>query len=326
MKIFAYGLREFDEKPYFDEFCEQYRMEYDYTTEYLTKENVFLCHGFDAISVLPTILDKPMLDLLYQQGIRYIATRSIGTDHIDLSYCEQLGIGVCRAEYPSDCVADYTIMLILMCLRKTMFTLNCSKVQNYTLEGKTGITLNDCTVGIIGTGKIGQAVIQRLRGFGCKIIGYDLYRNADVDYVSLEELYAQSDIISLHMPATEQNYHLLNADAFGKMKDGVVIINTARGSLIDTGAIIDAIEAKKVSAAGLDVVEEETGLYFMNKSTDVLNKRNMSILQAFQNVIVTPHIAFYTETTVKYMVYHSVKGVYDNINHTENPLIVLKGK
>ena len=327
MKIFAYALREFDEKEFFDYYSKEYSCEYGYTTAYPSPENVELARGYDAISCTPCDLNADMLDRFYEVGVRYIATRSIGVDHIDLKHAKELGMGVCHVSYAPETVADYAIMLMLMCCRNICHILERSRVQDYTLKGKMGKDICDCTVGVIGTGQIGKTVIKHLSTFGCRLLAYDLYPNEEckawAEYVSLEELYAQSDIITLHAPATADNYHMLNASAFSKMKEDVIIINTARGALIDTDDLITAIESHKIGHAALDVLEQEDGLYYINRMGDVIENRQMAILRSFPNVILSPHTAFYTEKVVRDMAYKTMKGVHDMMNQVENPLIIL---
>lgn len=327
MKIFAYALREFDEKEFFDHYSKDFNCEYGYTTEYPSPENVELARGYDAISATPCDLGADMLQRFYDVGVRYVATRSIGFDHIDLEKAKELGIGVSHVSYPPETVANYSIMLMLMCCRKIIEILDRAKVQDYTLKGKMGRDISNCTIGIVGTGQIGKTVIKHLSGFGCRILAYDLYPNDEcteyAEYVSLDKLYAESDIISLHAPATAENYHMLNKEAFAQMKDGVMIINTARGSLIDTEALIEALEAGKVGHAALDVLEKEDGLYYANRIGDVIENREMAILRTFPNVILSPHTAFYTRVVVDNMAYKSIKSVHDMMNHVENPLVIL---
>lgn len=327
MKIFAYALREFDEKDFFDQYSKEFHCEYGYTTEYPSPENVELAKGYDAISATPCDLGADMLDLFYQAGVRYIATRSIGFDHIDLNRAKELGMGVARVSYAPETVADYAIMLMLMCCRKIYPILERAKLQDYTLRGKMGKDICDCTVGVIGTGQIGTTVIKHLSSFGCRLLAYDLYPNEEcakiAEYVSLEELYAKSDIITLHTPSTQENYHMLSSPAFGQMKDDVIIINTARGALINTDALIDALTAGKVGYAALDVLENEDGLYYSNRIGDVIDNRNMAILRSFPNVILSPHTAFYTRKVVQDMAYKTIQNVHDMMKHIENPLVIL---
>ncbi|MBO4982124.1 MAG: lactate dehydrogenase [Lachnospiraceae bacterium] len=326
MKIFVYAMREFDEKEFFDQFCEEFHCEYSYCVDYPKESNIELAKGYDAVSVTPCDMNAAVLDRFYDMGVRCIATRSIGFDHIDLVRAKELGMGVCHVSYAPETVADYAIMLMLMCCRNICHILNRASIQDFTLKGKMGKDLCDCTVGVIGTGQIGSTVIRHLSSFGCNILAYDLYPKKELEgiaqYVSLETLYSQSDIITLHTPSTKENYHLLDAEAFRQMKEGVIIVNTARGALIDTYSLIDALESGKIGHAALDVLEKEDGLYYANRMGDVIENREMAILRAFPNVILSPHTAFYTKKVVRDMAYKTIKGVHDMMNHIENPLVI----
>ena len=330
MKIFAYCLREFDEKPMFDRLAGEFDAQYGYSTAYPEPDNVELARGYDAVSCTPCNMGADMLQRFYDVGVRYVATRSIGYDHIDLEKAKQLGMGVCRVSYEPETVADYAIMLMLMCCRNMPHIMNRSVVQDYGLKGKMGRDISDCTVGIIGAGQIGCTVIRHLSGFGCRLLAYDLYRNPQMDglaeYVSLEQLYTESDIITLHAPATTENYHLIDSGALSRMKDGVILINTARGSLVDTEALINGLESGKVGHAALDVLENEAGLYYANRMGDVIVNRQMAVLRSFPNVILSPHTAFYTEKVVWNMAYKTFKGVQDMMRRVDNPLVIFPGR
>lgn len=327
MKIFAYCLREFDEKPFWDRLVNEFDAEYAYTTDYPNPDNVCLAEGYDAISATPCNLDADMLERFYAVGVRYIATRSIGVDHIDLQKAKELGMKVCHVSYAPQTVADYSIMLMLMCCRNICHILERTKIQDFTLKGKMGKDISDCTIGIIGTGQIGKTVIKHLSGFGCKMLAYDIYPNDEVkqyaEYVSLETIYKECDIITLHAPATADNYHLINEQAFEQMKRGVILINTARGTLVDADSLISAVESGKVGHAALDVLEHEDGLIYINRMNDPIENRQLAILRSFPNVILSPHTAFYTEKVVWDMAYKTFKGVQDMMENNENPLIIL---
>ena len=187
-----------------------------------------------------------------------------------------------------------------------------AEINDFSLPGIQGRELPNFTIGVLGTGRIGQAVIRDLHGFGCKIYAYDKYENEAVkqfaEYADLSVIYEKCDLITLHMPLSEDNFHIIDASAMKNMKDGVVIINTARGSLIDTKALIEALESGKVGAAGLDVIEDELGMYSYNRKSDILSKRDLYVLRGFPNVIVTPHMAFYTDQAVSDMVKHSIES------------------
>lgn len=222
-------------------------------------------------------------------------------------------MGVANVTYAPSAVADYTVMLMLMCCRKYKYIMAKSEIQDFSLNGKIGKDIGKCTVGVIGTGRIGRTVIERLKGFGCRILAYDIYENDAVkeyaEYTDLDILYKESDIITLHAPATDDNYHMLDDEAFAKMKDGVIIVNCARGQLIDTDALLRALKNYKVGQAAVDVIENESGLYYRNLEDKIIDNPGMMELKCMPNVILSPHTAFYTETAVANMVENSIIGI-----------------
>lgn len=318
MKICFYALREFDELEFCEKFSRVYNMEFVYTTEYPDKANIHLAEGCDAISTTPCDMSAEMLEAFHGAGVKYITCRSIGYDHVDLNRAKELGMRVSNVSYPSEGVADYAIMHMLMCLRNFGHVIKRSELQDYTLNGKIGHSMISRTVGIIGTGKIGSTVAAELKGFGCRIIAYDPYENDAikdfVEYVSLEKLYGEADIITLHTNATEENYHMICRETLNVMKDGVIIVNTSRGKLINTADLIEALENGKVGAAALDVLENENGLYYYNNVGKVMNNRELALLRSFPNVILSPHTAFYTIENIADM----VKGCYEAVVAFEN--------
>ena len=326
MKMFVFSMRTFDELPCFEKYCPQYGIEYDYTTETPCMDNLELAKGYDVVNVITTVFDQPMLKKLHDMGVKCIATRTIGYDHIDVDYAKSLGMGVIHISYSPNSVADYAIMMMLMGLRRMPHIMERANIQDYTLKGKIGRELPDCTVGIIGTGRIGRTVIRHLSGFGCKMLAYDLYENEEVkqyaEYTDLDTLLKNSDVITLHAPATDDNYHMIDASAIEKMKQDVVIINCARGALIDTDALIDGIESGKVGFAGLDVVEHESGLYYFNRMGEPLHNPKLAILRSYSNVLVSPHTAFYTEEAVANMAENSIIGAMKYMNGEDTPYLV----
>jgi D-lactate dehydrogenase len=201
-------------------------------------------------------------------------------------------------------------MLMLMVIRKIKLISRVSGAQDFSLQSLRGREIRNMTVGVAGTGRIGARVIEHLSGFGCTILAYDSHQNKEVTrharYVSWEELLAQSDMLTLHMPATDETHHLIDASSIAKMKDGVYIVNTARGSLIDTAALLDALENKKIAGAALDVIEDETGLYYKDLRETVIANRELAALKSYPNVIVTPHTAFYTDEAMSDMIENSL--------------------
>ena len=313
MKIFFYALRKYDEQKYVEEFAKKYPFEYGFTSDYPSMENVGLAKGYDAISIITNPMYPEILDAFHDIGVKYISTRSIGYEHIDVDYAYSLGMKVSHVVYSPNSVANYAIMLILMACRNMPWIMKKADCQDYSLCGKVGKELSTSTVGVIGTGNIGKTVVKHLSGFGCRILAYSYYEDEEVkkyaEYVSFEELIQKSDIITLHVPGNDENTHLIDETAFKKMKDGVIIVNTARGLIIDTQALIASLKNGKVGFAALDTFEGEVGLYYLNKETQRLDNDNMAILKSFPNVILSPHMAFYTEQAVSDMVENSIKGI-----------------
>ena len=311
MKIFVYNLREYDEKAFFDRFCAEYGCEYAYTTGDPTLESASLAEGYEALCIITTPMDAALLKRFHELGVKYLSTRTIGYDHIDVDAARALGMRVAYVAYSPSSVANYAIMLMLMACRNIVHILDRARLQDYTLEGKIGKELSNCTVGVIGTGRIGRTVIEHLSGFGCRLLAYDSYPNEAVgriaQYAPLEPLLRKSDVITLHAPFNDSTYHMINREAVALMKDGVILVNTARGSLIDTEALIEGLDSRKIGFAALDVMENETGLYYRNRMNDVIGNHDLAVLNAYPNVILAPHTAFYTDEAVSNMVENSVK-------------------
>ena len=326
MKLFAFALREYDEKIYLDKICKELNIEYSYTSDYPNLNNLHLAKGYDAVSIITNPTDSKMLDVLKGYGIKAISTRSIGYDHIDYKYAQSIGIKVCNVSYSPNSVANYTIMMILMACRKIDYIMKKSALQDFSLNGNCGRELSLSTVGVIGTGRIGEALIKHLSGFGCKILAYDLYEKESVkkyaEYVSLDELYANSDIITLHVPGLPENNHMICAETIAKMKDGVILVNAARGMLINTNDLIAGLNSGKIGFAALDTFENEKGLYYLSFQDKVLPNTDFHLLNGMPNVMLSPHMAFYTDEAVSDMVGNSVKGLLCAVNGNDSPFIV----
>ena len=327
MKLFVYSYREFDEAEFFQKFAEEYHVELGICHDAPTMENAYLAEGYPYVSIITTKIDENLMNRFHALGVKMISTRTIGYDHIDLEAARKCGISVGNVTYSPECVADYTVMLMLMSIRKMKRIMQREEINDFSLPGIQGKEMPNFTVGVLGTGRIGRAVIRDISGFGCKIYAYDQYENDEVkkyaQYVSLDEIYEKCDMITLHMPLTEENMHLINAEAIQKMQEGVVLINTARGGLIDTKALIDGLESGKIGAAGLDVIEDEFGMYYFDRKSDILSKRDLYILRGFPNVIVTPHMAFYTDQAVSDMVKHSIESCMLHEAGKEDPCRVI---
>ena len=323
MKILFYTMRPFDELDYCEQFKKQYGFDYAWTSEPPRPENLHLAQGCDAVSTNPCEIRPEYLEEFARLGVRYLPCRSIGYDHIPLDAAKRLGLRVSHSHYPPEGVANYTIMLMLMATRKMNQIMLRAVAQDYSLKGKMGRDLTNCTVGVIGTGKIGRTVIRHLSGFGCRVLAYDLYPSDEVlpyaAYTDLDTLYRESDIITLHLNATPQNYHLIDAAAIAKMKKDVLLVNTARGTLIDPEALVAGLESGKIGGAGLDVVEDENGLCYYNRCGEALRNRELALLRSFPNVVVSPHMAFYTDVNVVSMVQSVFEAVDCFANGKPNP-------
>lgn len=252
MKIAIYETRS-DEKRKLRELEEKYGLELCMTSKTLSLSTLDMFEGCQAISTLgQSNLNKELLDKIKEKGIYYISTRTIGYNHIDVPNAKEIGLKVCNANYPPKGVAEFTVMLMLLTLRNYKPAVYRQNVNDYSLEGLIGKELGSQTVGIIGTGKIGREVIKILSGFGCKLLAYDPYEVEETkkyaSYVTLEELYAAADVISLHVPLTDKNRYFIDEAAISKMKKGVVLINTARGELMDIKALTEGIENQKIGA------------------------------------------------------------------------------
>lgn len=262
----------------------------------VSADNAALSPGNLSVSVNhKTEVSFSTLCALKERGAAYLSTRSVGCNHIDLEAAEKLGIEVGTVAYSPDSVADYTLMLMLMSIRGAKSVLRKADAHDFRLCAAPGRELRDMTVGIVGTGRIGRAVMERLAGFGCRILAYDSSRRTPAEYVPLDELLRRSDIVSLHMPLRADTFRLLNRERIRSMKRGSVVINTARGALIDTEALAQALEEGRLGAAALDVLEGEEGIFYHDCSGRLLDHPLLPRLAAMPNVIVSPHSAFYTE-------------------------------
>ena len=321
MKLFVYGYRPYDEAEAFARWAREFRVHLGTCQDQPTMDNAVLAEGYDCISIVSTPMPEKLIVRFRALGIRMISTRTVGYDHVDLDTAKTVGIHVSNASYSPDCVADYAVMLMLMALRRVKRIIQRAEIHDFSLPGTIGKELRDCTVGVLGTGKIGKTVLRDLSGFGCRRLAYSRTQDPDlnVEYVSLDTLLSSCDILSFHMPLNEANYHLINHRTIAKMKDGVILVNTARGGLIDTEAMIEGLECGKIGAAALDVLEEEAGLFHFDKKTEQIGHRAMSVLKDMPNVIFTPHMAFYTQEAIGDMVRHSVESCVLEISGKENP-------
>lgn len=300
----------FSTKPYDREFLAAANREAGHELTFfeprLNRDTVRLAEGFPAVcAFVNDELDAGVLLSLSRSGTRLVALRCAGFNQVDLKAAGQLGIAVTRVPaYSPDAVAEHTVALILTLARKTHKAHNRVREGNFALDGLLGFELRGRTVGVVGTGKIGAIVARILRGFDCEILAYDVAANPAVEalgvrYVSKEELFAQSDIITLHCPLLPATRHLINEESLARMKRGVMLINTSRGALVDTEAVIRALKSGKIGLLGLDVYEEEADLFFEDFSTQVIQDDVFARMLTFPNVLITAHQAFFTRQAME---------------------------
>ena len=314
MKIGIFEVRK-DEAECLRQIQEELGFEALIRPEPLTLENVGLLEGCQGLSTLgQSQLNRELLSKVRAQGVTCLTTRTIGYNHIDLKAAKSLGIRVCNVSYGPESVADYTIMLLLMLLRNYKPALYRQNVNDYSLTGLEGRQVKSLTVGVVGTGRIGMKVMEELSGFGCRILAYDPHPNERAkqygSYVPLEQLWRECDCITLHAPLTPENHHLVNQKTLACMKDGVILLNCARGPLMDTEAVIQAVEEQKIGRLGMDVIEEEEGIYHQDRRDDILKNRRMAYLRQFPNVVMTQHMAFYTQEAVQSMVEGGIHNLW----------------
>src|SRR5882757_6547742 len=292
MGITIYGCGQ-DEAALFREMAPRFGVMPTITEAALSEANIEPAFGNRCISVgHKTQITNSALLALSQLGVTYISTRSIGYNHINVTYAESVGISVENVSYSPDSVADYTLMLMLMAVRNAKSVIRRTDVHDYRLNDVRGKELRDLTIGVIGTGRIGAAVMDRLRGFGCRIVAYDIQPKTFTENVPLDELLHLSDIVTLHTPLTTETYHLLNSQRIEQLKRGAFIVNTGRGSLLDTEALVSALESGVLGGAALDVLEGEEGIFYADCRSKPIESKPPLRLQGLPNVLISPHTAY----------------------------------
>ncbi len=288
----------------------------EYFDSRLCMKTVKLALGYEVIcAFVNDSLDADVLAELAKNGTKIIAMRCAGFNNVDLEAAEKLGLKVVNVPaYSPESVAEHTVALMLTLNRKVHKAYQRTRDANFSLEGLVGFNMFGRTVGVIGTGKIGLATIKILQGFGCKVIAYDPYpsqavKDLGVRYCTLDELYPQCDIISLHCPLTKDNHHLLNEESFNKMKSKVMVINTSRGGLLNAQDAMEALKTGKIGSLGLDVYENEKELFFEDKSNEIIQDDVFRRLSACHNVIFTGHQAFLTEEALGAIAYTSLNNI-----------------
>lgn len=300
MKILFYGTKDYDQQ-FFDKLAPDYPgVSIKFIEANIHEETASLAGGYDGICAFVNAdLGTAVIEELHRQGVKLILMRCAGYNNVDLGTAAKYGIKVLRVPgYSPEAVAEHAMALVLTANRHTHKAYIKCRENNFALNGLMGVNLYQKTAGIVGTGKIGLAMARICKGFGMKVIAYDLFPNNELDfleYVSLDELFKRSDLISLHCPLTEETHHLVNEESIAKMKDGVILVNTSRGGLIKTDDLIAGIRDHKFYAVGLDVYEEETDFVYEDMSERILQSSTIQRLLSFPNVAMTSHQGFFTE-------------------------------
>ena len=318
----------FDIKDYDREFFEKYGKNYNYEMSFfksrLSLENVHLTKGYDVVCAFTNDdIGKETIDAMAENGVRLLAMRCAGFNNVSLKDIHNRFKVVRVPAYSPHAIAEYTVGLILAVNRKINKAYVRTREGNFSINGLMGVDLYGKTAGIIGTGKIGQILIKILKGFDMKVIAYDLFPNQKVaeelgfEYVSLDELYANSDIISLNCPLTKETQYMINRRSMLKMKDGVILVNTGRGMLIDSADLVEALKDKKIGAVALDVYEEEEDYFFEDKSTQVIEDDILGRLLSFYNVLLTSHQAYFTQEAVDAITLTTLNNIKDFVEGKE---------
>lgn len=301
MRIRFFSAQKYD-RTFFEQTNARYGFDLAFAESPLDADTARLASDADVVcAFVNDTLDAACLRALADAGVRMVAMRCAGFNNVDVQEAKRLGLPVVTVPaYSPEAVAEHTLALILTLNRNTHRAYARVREGNFNLNGLLGFNLHGRTVGLVGTGRIGVATARVLSGLGVNLIGYDVYENPAFrdlggTYVELDELYARADIISLHCPLTESNHHMINAEALEQMKDGVMIVNTSRGGLIDTGTVIEALKSGKVGHLALDVYEQESEVFFRDLSDEILADDMLSRLLTFPNVLITGHQGFFTE-------------------------------
>ena len=317
IKVAYYDTKAYD-KPSFEHYGSLHDVQFRFLETKLNEDTVELAKGCDTVCVFVNDdVNAAVIKKLYEYGVKMIALRSAGYNNVDVKAAFGRIHVVHVPAYSPYAVAEHAMALLLTSIRRIHKAYIRTRDFNFSLSGLTGFDLHGKTVGVIGTGKIGRIFIDICRGFGMKVIAYDPYPAPDsgIKYVALDDLFAQSDIISLHCPLNDGTFHTINADAIAKMKKGVVIVNTSRGALIDAEALLDGIKSRKIGAACLDVYEEEADIFFEDRSGHIMDDELLSRLISMPNVIVTSHQAFLTEEALSNIAETTVNNILSYFNN-----------
>lgn len=308
MEISIYGC-EPDEAAAFRELAPRFGVSVAITDAPLCPANVPRGRGVRCISIgHKTPVRRGTLRALRDAGVTYLSSRSSGFDHVDVDVARELGITVEGVQYSPDSVADYTLMLMLMAARNARAVLAAAETHDFRLHPARGRELRDLTVGVVGTGRIGAAVVRRLGAFGCRVLAHDRSPKTPAEYVSLDEVLRRSDIVTLHTPLSAETEHLLDRERLADMKPGALIVNTGRGALIDTDALLDALECGRLGGAALDVIEGEEDVFYVDRRDRPVESARLLRLHRLPNVLLTPHTAFYTDRALHDTVQNTIRN------------------
>jgi D-lactate dehydrogenase len=316
----------FSTQAYDKVFFEKYNIDYNYELEFfdtqLNEQTAKLIQDTDVVCVFVNdVVNESVIKKLAKKNVKIIALRCAGFNNVDLEAAKRFGIRVCRVPaYSPEAVAEHAIAMILTLNRKTHKAYNRVREQNFSLNGLLGFDLRGKTIGIIGTGNIGKAFSRIVKGFGCKVLAYDIVTDPEMEkngviFASLETIFKESEIISLHCPLNEQTKHIINKESIALMKDRVMIINTSRGGLIETGSAIECLKEGKIGYLGIDVYEQEEKLFFRDLSADIIQDDAIQRLMSFPNVLVTAHQAFFTNealTQIALVTFGNIQVLLEN--------------
>jgi len=325
MKILFYDTKSYD-KESFQEALKAYpECSVEFTKSDLDPRTAALSEGFDAVcAFVSSDVGSQTVEILHAKGVKLILMRCAGYNNVDLDTVKKYGIRIMRVPgYSPEAVAEHAMALALGCNRRLYKAYNKVRENDFSLNGLMGINFYQKTAGIIGTGKIGAAMCRICRGFGMRVIAYDVYENPSlkefVEYVPLEKLLSDSDVISLHCPLMDSTYHLVNIDTIRQMKDGVILVNTSRGALVKTDDLIEGIRMHKFAGVGLDVYEEETNNVFEDRSDEILEHSTTARLLSFPNVMITSHQGFFTREALSSIAETTLQNATDFLAGKPSP-------
>ena len=318
IKMIAFAVEK-EELPVFEQYKDQYNIDLTCLEEKPSLQKILEFPNFDVVNVLSdTVITEGMWDALKKKGVKIGMTRCIGMEHMNKAYAEKIGIKVMNISYSPASVADYAIMMMLMVLRHIKPIMQRYTAQDYTPQAFRGRELPDMTVGILGAGNIGSTVIKHLSGFGCKILYWNRSEKKELEglaeFCPLEKLLAESDILSIHIASSKETFHFIDSEKLAKMKKNAILINTSRGPIVDSQALIQALESGHIGGAGLDVFDGDRNIYYRDFKNKMVSSHEMAILNSMPNVLMLPHFAYFTDHALQDMVSNSLKKVFEELS------------